>query len=156
MRTTLVLVVGGLAVLHFVLHVGFGVGSAAPDLLTVGLLLAAREMRPGSAAGLGLVLGMLEDALSVLAFGANAVTMALVATAGARTRELFVGESLSFAVSYFFIGKWLRDIVHWFLMGDELRRPFLEQAVLQGLTGAAYAAVVGVAVLLVTGISTER
>lgn len=156
MRTTLVLVVGGLAVLHFLLHVGFGVGLAAPDLLTVGLLLAAREMRSGWAAGLGLAFGLLEDALSVLAFGANAVTMALLATAGARTRELFVGDSLTFAVSYFFIGKWLRDIVHWFLVGDELRRPFLEQAVLQGFAGAAYAAVVGVAVLLVTGMSTER
>jgi rod shape-determining protein MreD len=156
MTTTLGLVVGALAVMHFLLHVGFGVGGAAPDLLTVALLLGAREMRPGWASGLGLVFGVLEDALSVVAFGANAVAMTLVATAGARSRELFVGDSLIFAVSYFFIGKWLRDIVHWFLVGDELRRPFLEQVVLNGMAGAAYAAVVGVAILLITGMSTER
>lgn len=152
----MVLVVGGLAGLHFLLHVGFGTGLAAPDLLTVGLLIAARELRSGWAAGLGFAFGLLEDALSVLAFGANALTMTVVGIAGARTRELFVGDSLLFVVSYFFIGKWLRDIVHWILVGEELRRPFVEQALLQGVTGAAYAALVGVVVLGVTGSSTER
>lgn len=156
MRLPMVLVVGGLACLHFLLHVGFGAGLAAPDLLTVGLLIGARELRTGWAAGLGFLFGLLEDALSVLAFGANALTMTVVGIAGARTRELFVGDSLLFVVSYFFIGKWLRDIVHWILVGEELRRPFVEQALLQGVTGAAYAAMVGLVVVAVTGMSAER
>ena len=69
------IVVVGLALLHFVLHVGFGLGSIAPDLATVALLLAAREMGMGGAAGVGFGLGLLEDALSVLSFGANGVAM---------------------------------------------------------------------------------
>jgi hypothetical protein len=99
--------------------------------------------------------GILEDALSVLAFGANAVTMSVVGVVGAATRALFVGDSLLFVVSYFFLGKWLRDILHWVLMGEELRRPFADQVLVQGLTGAAYAALAGILVLAVTGLSSE-
>ena len=39
---------------HFLLHVGFGLGPVAPDLLTVALLLAARETAMGPAAGIEL------------------------------------------------------------------------------------------------------
>lgn len=148
-------VVAGLAVLHFLLRVGFGMGLAAPDLLTVALLIAARETRIGWAAGVGFLLGLLEDALTVLAFGANALTMTVVGILGAATRALFVGDSWLFVVSYFFIGKWLRDLMHWVFTGEELRRPFIEQVLLQGLTGAAYAAVAGLAVLALTGMSNE-
>lgn len=155
MRLSAVFVVAILAVLHFLLHVGFGMGRAAPDLLTVALLIGARETRLGWAAGTGFLFGILEDALSVLAFGANAVTMSVVGVVGAATRALFVGDSLLFIVSYFFLGKWLRDILHWVLMGEELRRPFTDQVLVQGLTGAAYAALAGVLVLAVTGLSSE-
>jgi len=150
------IVVLGLAMLHFLLRVGFGIGSGAPDLLTVALLLGAREVRVGSAAGLGFVFGILEDALSVVAFGANALALSVLGIIGATTRELFVGDSWLFVVSYFFIGKWLRDAVHWVMVGEELRRPFAEQMLVQGVGSAAYAALVGVVVLVVTGVSSNR
>jgi len=152
---TLIVVIG-LAALHFLLHVGLGIGSGAPDLLTVALLLGAREVRVGSAAGLGFVFGILEDALSVIAFGANALTLSVLGILGATTRELFVGDSWLFVVSYFFIGKWLRDTVHWVLVGEEFRRPFTEQLLVHGVGSAAYAALIGVVVLVVTGVSSNR
>ena len=46
--------VGALVLFHLLLHVGFGLGREAPDLLTIGLLLAARELGLGAAAALGL------------------------------------------------------------------------------------------------------
>ena len=104
-------VVAGLFLLHFLLHVGMGLGRVAPDLLTVALLLAAREVGVGTAAASGLVLGLLEDALSVLSFGANAVAMSIVGLLGAVTRDLFVGDSLFFLVSYFVAGKFVRDLL---------------------------------------------
>ncbi len=149
------LVVGFLFCLHFVLHVGLGLGPEAPDLLTVALLLAAREVDLGRAAGTGLVFGLLEDALSVLSFGANAVSMTLLGSLGALTRDLFVGDSLLFLVSYFVVGKWLRDLVHWMMVGEGLRQPFMDQVVVQGAIGGIYAAVVGILVMALTGLWRE-
>lgn len=149
------LVVVGLGLLHFLLHVGFGLGPVAPDLATVALLLAAREVGMGAAAGVGFGLGLLEDALSVLSFGANGVAMALVGVVGAITRDLFVGDSLVFLVSYFVAGKLVRDLAHWIMVGESLRQPFVDQVLVQGLVGAVYAAFVGIIVLAVTGLWRE-
>ena len=149
------LLFAGLALTHLLLHVGFGIGRAAPDLLTVALLLGAREMGMGRAAGMGLFFGLLEDALSLLSFGANSVAMTIIAALGAVTRDLFVGDSVFFLVSYFLLGKWLRDLVYWFMVGESLRQPFVDQVLIQGLIGGLYAAVVGVALLAVTGLRKE-
>lgn len=148
-------VAGGLVLLHFLLHVGLGIGAAAPDLLTVALLLAAREVGVGAAAGLGFAVGLLEDALSVLAFGANSVAMTLLGLAGGSTRDLFVGDSLLFLVSYFVLGKFVRDLVHWVVVGDALRGPFLTEVVASGLLGGVYGAVVGIVVMALTGLWRE-
>ena len=152
---TWVLVVA-LVIAHFVLHVGFGFGRGAPDLLTIGLLLAAREVGLGPAAAVGLVFGLLEDALSVLAFGANTVTMTVIGIAGAFTRDLFVGDSRVFAVSYFFVGKWMRDLLHWLMVGEGLRQPFASAVLWQGTVGAAYAALIGIVLLTLMGRAGEQ
>ena len=148
-------VVVGLFLLHFLLHVGMGLGRGAPDLLTVALLLAAREVGVGSAAGTGLVFGLLEDALSVLSFGANSVSMSILGLLGAVTRDLFVGDSLFFLVSYFVVGKFVRDLIHWTVVGDAVRQSFVDQVLVQGLLGGLYAAAVGIAVMAVTGLWRE-
>ena len=144
--------VAGLFLAHLMLHVGFGLGPVAPDLLTVALLLAAREVGMGRAAGLGLFFGLLEDSLSVLSFGANSVAMTLIGALGAITRDLFVGDSLLFLVSYFVVGKWVRDLVHWTMVDETLRQPFLDQVMLQGLIGGVYAAGVGIVLMALTGL----
>jgi rod shape-determining protein MreD len=148
-------VVAALVLLHFLLHVGLGVQHGAPDLLTVALLLAAREVGVGTAAGVGLAMGLLEDALGAVSFGANAVAMTVVGLLGAVTRDLFVGDSLVFLVSYFVIGKWVRDLVGWLAMGEALRQSFADQVLVQGFLGGLYAAVVGIAVMSVSGLWRE-
>lgn len=157
MRTSPVVwvVVVGLFLLHFLLHVGMGIGEAAPDLVTVALLLAAREMGIGGGAGIGLLFGLLEDALSVLSFGANTLAMTLLGLAGATTRDLFVGDSLFFLVSYFVLGKFFRDLLHWVVVGEVLREPFVAQVLVQGLLGGVYGAVVGIVIMSLTGLWRE-
>ncbi len=142
--------VATLVLVHFFLHVGLGFGDGAPDLLTVGLLLAAREVRLGQAAVMGFFFGLLEDALSVLAFGANGVALTLVGMGGAFTRDLFVGDSRLFIVSYFWLGKWVRDLVHWLSVGEGLRQPFVDQVLVQGAIGGAYAAALGLGLVAIT------
>ena len=147
--------VGVLLLVHFVLHVGVGFGRGAPDLLTVALLLAAREVGPGTAAGIGLFFGLLEDSLSVLAFGANSVAMTVVGVLGALTRDLFVGDSRLFVVSYLFLGKVTRDFVHWVLIGDDLRQPFVDQVLVEGVIAGAYVAAIGLALTFLLRLTAE-
>lgn len=144
-------VVVGLAVLHFLLHVGFGLGDVAPDLLTVALLVGAREVEVGWGAGIGFALGLLEDAFAALTFGASTLAMTIVGVAGARTRDLFVGDSLLFLVSYLFVGKWLRDLVYWISVGGDIRQPFVESMLIGSGLAAAYATAVGVVAIAITG-----
>jgi len=140
-----------LPILHFTLHVGLGLERGAPDLLAVGLLLLARELRMGTAAGVGFVLGLLEDAFSLLAFGANALACTVLGIVGSRSRDLFVGESVLFLVSYLFLGTWLRGALHWLLAGDEVRSDAALSLLVNAPVDAAYATAVGVALLFVTG-----
>ena len=100
--------------LHFVLHIGLSYGREAPDLLTLGVLIAVRETSLGRASALGLVTGLLEDAMSLLAFGTNSIAMTVVAIGGSITRDLFVLRedavySLTFCLSlrlYFLFYMW--------------------------------------------------
>lgn len=140
-----------LGFLHFLLHLGLGLGNVAPDLLTIALLLAAREVGMGTAAGIGFAFGLLLDAFSLLAFGANTVAMAVLGAAGTRTRDLFVGDSFFFLVSYLFLGKWVKDLLHWLLVGESLREPFFQALLVGSSLNAAYVAVVGVLAVTVTG-----
>lgn len=144
-----------LYVLHFLLHVGLSYGGGAPDLITLALLLLAREVSAGRAAAAGLFLGLSEDALSVLAFGANSVAMTVVGVGGAVTRDLFVGDSRLFLISYVFLGKWTRDLIHWIAVGEELRQPFVEQVVIEGGIASVYLAVVGLVVAELWGVGRE-
>ena len=140
-----------LALLHFLLHLGFGLGTVAPDLLTISLLLAAREVGMGTAAGIGFAFGLLLDAFTLIAFGSNAVAMTALGAAGARTRDLFVGDSFFFVISYLFLGKWMKDLLHWVLVGDSIREPFVQALLVESSMNALYAAGVGVLVVTVTG-----
>jgi len=138
---------------HLLLHVGLSWGRGAPDLLTLALLLASREVGPGRAAAAGLAMGLLEDALSVLSFGANTVAMTLVGIAGALTRDVFVGDSRFFLAGFLFLGKWTRDLIHWVAVGEGLRQPFVQQVLVEGAIAGLYVAVIGWFVAAVTGLA---
>lgn len=148
-------VCGFLILLHFGLHLSLGLGERAPDLLVVALLIAAREADIGRGAALGFLLGLLDDAFSVLAFGANAFALTLVGMGGARTRDLFVGDSLLFLASYLVLGKWTRDLLHWVAAGEGLRESFVDTMLIQSPISAVYAGLIGLAVIAISGLGWE-
>lgn len=156
MRTLDLALVGVLVLAHLTIHVGFGIGAAAPDLFTLALLILARESHMAVAAGTGLVLGLLEDAQGLLAFGANALALSVVGALGARTRDFFVGDSLLFVGSYLLAGKWLRDLLHWIALGAENREGFIQALVVESLPAALYVTAVGMALALTTGVLRDR
>ena len=148
-------VFGFLILLHFGLHLSLGLGEGAPDLLVVALLIGAREVDIGRGAGIGFFLGLLDDAFSVLAFGANTFALTLVGLGGARTRDLFVGDSLLFLTSYLVLGKWIRDLLHWVAVGEGLRESFVDTMLIQSPISAAYAGLIGVVVIAISGLGWE-
>lgn len=104
--------IGILVFLHLALHVGLGLEAGAPDLIAVATLFGARRMRGPGAAALGLGLGILEDTLALGDFGASALALSTVAFLGARSRDLFEGDSLLFVAVYVFLGKLVRDAIY--------------------------------------------
>ena len=140
--------IAALVVLHFLLHVSFGFGGVAPDLLTVAVLLGARQLPGGAAAGLGFALGLLMDAVSLGAFGAGAVTQTVVGYLGARSRDLFVGESLLFLSLYLFLGAWVQDALYYGVAEAVRRGSPVERLLLQAPLEALYAAAAGIVAIL--------
>ena len=137
-----------LVILHFVLRVGLGLDQLAPDLLVVSLLLAAREIRAGAAAGLGLVLGVLDGSMVPFNLGISALVLTALGFVGARSREIFSGESYVFLALYLFAGKWLYDILLALLTREIFRAGAMEYLVMAPMT-ALYAAAAGVVAMAV-------
>jgi rod shape-determining protein MreD len=143
------LFIGLLAALHFALHLSFGIEELAPDLLTIAVLLAARQVPGGAAAGVGFGLGLLEDAVSLGAFGAAAVTQTVVGYLGARSRDLFVGESAVFVGIYLFLGAWIQDALYFSLAGGVRRGEPVDALLLDAPIEALYAALAGLVAVVI-------
>lgn len=148
-RLGLLLLVAVLVVLHFLLRIGLGLGQLAPDLLVLALLLAAREMRAGAAAALGLALAILEGAVVPFAMGALAIVFTVLGYLGARTREVFPSDSLVLLAIYLFVGKWVADVLLHLLAGRLIHPGGPSTLLLISPLAALYLALAG---LLVTSV----
>lgn len=137
-----------LVILHLALRVSLGLGEAAPDLLTVAVLLGARRTRPAIAAGVGFGLGLLRDSLALGPFGGAAAVLTVLGYLGSRTRDFVEGESLLFTAVYLFIGVWLHDAAYAVLSGDVLAGGLGSLLIAGAAVAAAYAAGAGALLLL--------
>ncbi|NIR44080.1 MAG: rod shape-determining protein MreD [Gemmatimonadetes bacterium] len=118
-NVVLVVLVLILAFLHFLFGPLFDSWFAAPNLLVCGVLVAARQLRPGAAAALGFALGLLEDAMAVSHFGLATLLLVLLGYLGSLTRDLFVGEEILFIGTYLFIGTWLFEVTSYLAIGGD-------------------------------------
>ncbi len=146
MKIREVIVVAGLVVAHLLLRIGFGLQNVAPDLMMLALLLASRSLSPGGGALLGFCMGLLEDAFSLLSFGASVFALTLVGTAAAQIRVVFVGRSILFQSTYFLLGKWIRDLLAWLVSNPDGRDAFVDHVLLESPLNALYVAAVGLTV----------
>jgi rod shape-determining protein MreD len=89
---------------------------AGVDFLIIALLLVAVRVRPGAAAAVGLVMGIVADALTPEAFGAGALAMTLVGFAASSLKAAFFAENLALNAVFVFVGKVLHDLV--FLLAE--------------------------------------
>ena len=142
-RWRFALFIAGLVVLHFVLRVGLGLGVLAPDLLVVALLLASRRMRPGGAAGLGFLLGVLEGSANPTVFGAASLALSVVGYLGSRSREWLAGDDPVTMVAYFFVGTLLYEGLLYFLLAVMGAGGSPMALVIPAVFASLYAAAVG-------------
>lgn len=147
-RGALAAFIVALVALHFILRVGLGLRQLAPDLLLVAVLIAARELRAGWAAGFGLVLGLLEDSVVPLFLGAGALVLSVLGFLGARSRDVVAGDSPAFLAFYLFAGKWLYDILMYMVVGSIGRAGPASALLLISPLAAVYAAAAGLAAVL--------
>jgi rod shape-determining protein MreD len=147
-----------LVLAHFIVHVAIGLElRLLPDFLTIAVLLSARRVRAPAAAGIGLAFGLLEDALALTGFGARAVAMAVIAFFGARSRDLFEGESVMFLAFYLFLGKWVRDAIVYLLTMATARGDVVTNLLVDGPIAALITAAAGtIAFLIYRALTGDR
>src|SRR6185312_15973714 len=71
----------------------------------------AIRVRPGSAALLGLVMGLVADSLEPHAFGAGALGMCLVGFGASWLKAVFFADDVVLNALFFFCGKWAFDVI---------------------------------------------
>jgi rod shape-determining protein MreD len=142
-RWRFALFIAGLVVLHFVLRFGLGLGVLAPDLLVVALLLASRRLRPGGAAGLGFVLGVLEGSVNPTVFGYASLALSVVGYLGSRSREWLAGDDPVTMVAYFFVGTLLYEALLYVLLAMMGAGGSAMALAIPALFASLYAAAVG-------------
>jgi rod shape-determining protein MreD len=116
-RLGLIITLLGLGFLYFSLGPVWESWFVSPNLLVCAVLVLARQLRPGTAAGVGFGLGLLEDSMAVSHFGLATLLLVLFAYAGSRTRDLFVGEETLFMGTYLFAGTWLYETISFAFAG---------------------------------------
>lgn len=115
MRSLIALRVGAIVLALIVLQftVRPFLGWRAPiDFLTIAVLLAAVRVRPGVAALIGLILGLLADALTPTAFGCGALALTLVAYGASTLKAVFFADNAALSALFVFAGKWIFDVVY--------------------------------------------
>ncbi|HEX5727462.1 MAG TPA: hypothetical protein VFX98_18465 [Longimicrobiaceae bacterium] len=143
-RWQFVLFVAVLVLLHFVLRVGLGLGPLVPNLLVVALLLVARRVKAGTAAGVGVLLGVLDGAVNPFTMGASALVLAVLGYVAARSREVLAGDSPVLLALYLFAGKWVYDILLFLVLASRDVAGSPSELVLAAPLAALYAAAAGV------------
>lgn len=103
-------VFGVLLVLHYTLRPLLG-WRAPIDFLVIAALLAAVRVRPGTAALLGFGLGIASDSINPSGFGAGALAMTGVSFLASWLKAIFFADNLALNGFFFFVGKWLFDII---------------------------------------------
>lgn len=153
-RLTFVLGVLALLILHHTVRPTLA-WRVEVDWQLIALVLVALRSRPGVAAVIGFLLGLVMDALVPAAFGAGALALTLVGYAAARFRTGFFGESVLVGAAIIGLGKVVADLAVIFAEGRLRGAGLLAQGALWTPLSALLTAAVG-AVVLYIGRSTPR
>ncbi len=132
--------------LHYTLRPLLG-WRAPMDFLLIAVLLASVRVRPGTAAVIGFIVGLVSDSLAPDALGAGALAMTVVGFSASYLKAVFFADNLILNAFFFFVGKWMFDLIY-FAMEQRMHGVELaQQLLLWSPLSAAVTAAVGVLLL---------
>jgi rod shape-determining protein MreD len=122
---------------------------ASADFLVIGVLLVAVRVRPGGAALIGVISGLIADALAPSAFGASAIAFTIVAGGASWLKESFFGEHVALNAAFLVAGKLAFDIVYLLAEGRLTGSDLLWQIAVWSSLSAVVTAVAGLVIILI-------
>lgn len=129
---------------------------AGVDFLVIGVLLVAVRARPGAAALVGLLLGLVLDAMHPEALGAGALGMTVMAFAASRLKAAFFADDLGLNAVFVFGGKVMFDVISTVAEGRLGVGALAWQLLLWTPLSALATAVVGVVVMAIVRPSIDE
>jgi rod shape-determining protein MreD len=139
-RYRYLLVLAGLVALQFSVRSRLGNERIAPDFLLLALMIYTIRASPGQGAVVGLIVGLLRDAIVPASFGAGALAHTVVGYLSAWGKAVFFAENLFVNGCLFFVGTWVRNLVvtvaSGTLQSEQLGWELLVWSPLQSLTTA--------------------
>ena len=137
-----------LVLLHYTLRPLLG-WRAPMDFLVLALLLASIRVRPAVAALIGLAMGIVADSLTPESLGAAAVAMTVVGYLASWLKAVFYADNLALNAFFFFLGKWLFDVIYFVVEGRIGGIELVQQLLLWSPLSAAATAGAGIVLLLI-------
>jgi len=132
--------------LHYTLRPLLG-WRAPMDFLLIAVLLASVRVRPGTAAVIGFIVGLVSDSLAPDALGAGALAMSVIGFSASYLKAVFFADNLVLSAFFFFLGKWMFDVIYFALEHRVRGVELVQQLVLWSPLSAAVTAAVGVLLL---------
>lgn len=126
------------------------------DFLVIAVLVVAVRVRPGAAALVGFLIGLVADALTPEAFGAGALAMTLVGYAASELKATFFADNVLLNAVFVFVGKVAVDVVFLLAEGRLGGLALVTQLLLWTPLAALVTAMVGLGVMAVVRPSFER
>jgi rod shape-determining protein MreD len=136
-----------LVTLHYTVRPLLG-WRASIDFLVIAVLLLSVRMRPGAAAALGFLTGLVSDSLTPATLGAGALAMSVVGFAASWLRAVIFADNVVLHAFFFFIGKWVFDLIYLIVARGAPPLELLAQAGVWSPLSAALTAAAGVFVML--------
>jgi rod shape-determining protein MreD len=118
------------------------------DFRIIALLLAAVRLRPGSAAVVGCIMGLVFDSLTPHAFGAGALAMTVVGYMASWLKAVFFADNLALNGFFFFAGRWAFAILYVLAAHQANGVELVQQLLVWAPLSAAATAAAGVVLLV--------
>lgn len=143
-----------LVALHYTVRPLIG-ARISVDFLVVAVLLAAVHVRPGLAAIIGFVTGLIADSLTPLTFGAGALAMSAVASAASWLKAVVFGDNFLAQMVFLAAGKYVFDVIYLLAEGRLSLGDFFPQLLLWSPVSALATGLAGVIIVRIFRVSME-